>query len=206
MASLGTFKNTGSGITLSRRGAGVLLSVSFKELEVWARANGVDEKKLWARSYGRAIRNIKSKFGKVIRNGGGVEGVPKFKDFESFTNELRAATGRSTPMGGVLANKANIIAYKRGNTQYIGWPDRLAEWAVKFQDGTPSKDFADNSWRHYVHKLGVKDIPTTYNSNPRRVLPEPFLRYVRRNLDDWAKGAYYKELARQMAKKRIGAA
>ena len=182
------------------------MNVSFKQLEVWARANGVDEKKLWARSYGRAIRNIKSKFSKVIRKGGGVEGVPKFKSFEAFTNELRAATGRTTPMGGVLANKANIIAYKRGNTQYIGWPDRLAEWAVKFQDGEPSKDFTDNTWRHYVHKLGVKDIPTTYDSNPRRVLPEPFLSYVRRNLDDWAKGAYYKELARQMAKKRIGAA
>lgn len=206
MAGLGTFTTTGTGVTLTRgRGANKLIvfDVSFRELEKWARRNGVDEPKLWRRSYGRAIRNIKSKFSKVIRSAGGVEGVPKFKDFESFTDELRAKTGRTSPMGGILANKANIAAWKQGDTQYIGWPDRLAQWAVKFQDAEPSRDFADTSWRHYLHKLGIKDVPTTYTRNPRRVLPEPFLSYVRKHLDEWARGAFYKDLARQMAKSRI---
>lgn len=205
MAGLGTFKNTGTGITLSRRGAGVLLDVSYKELEIWAARNGIDEKRLWKRNFGRAINAIKSKLVSVVTKAGGVEGVPKFTDFEAFTKELRTARNMTRPMGGVLANKKSIVAKKVGNTQYIGWPDRLAEWAVKFQDGTPSKDFSDNSWRHYLHKLGLKEIPYTYQSNPRRVLPEPFGGYVEKYLVEWARGAFYKDLARQMAKKRFSA-
>ena len=100
--SLGTFNIVNGGVTLSRRSAGVLLDVSFKELEIWAARNGIDEKKLWQRSYGRALGAIKSKFAKVISRGGGTDGVPKFKSFEKFTKQLRAATNKSTPIGGVL--------------------------------------------------------------------------------------------------------
>ena len=206
MASLGTFKNTGSGITLSRRGVGVLLDVSYKELEIWAARNGVDEKRLWQRDYGRAIKNLKGKLVKVITKAGGVEGVPKFKDFEEFTRELRTARNMTRPMGGILANPKNIITKKVGNTQYIGWPDRLAEWAVKFQDGIGSNaDFQNQYLRHDWHKLGIKDIPYTYISNPRRVLPEPFGTYVKKHLEEWARSSFYKDLARQMAKKRFAA-
>lgn len=210
MASLGTFKNTGSGVTLSRRGVGVILDVSYKSLEAWAKKNGIDEKRLWRRSYGRACNGLKAKFKKIMSHGGGVEGVPKFKDFEAFTTELRTATNRTSPMGGVLADKRNIVAYKRGDTQYIGWPDRLAEWAVNFQDakgGAFAEAFlTDDASRHRLHKLGLQDIPRVYQHNPRRVIPEPFGTYVKKHLEEWAKGSFYKELARQMAKKRFSAA
>ncbi len=184
------------------RNKSVVLDVSFKELEVWAAKNGIDERRLWTKSYGRACKGLRDKLQKVITRSGGVEGVPKFKDFEQFTKELRAKRGRTSPMGGILNERHVIVAYKRGDVQYIGWPDRLAEWAVKFQDAVGTADFADNWRRHEWHKLGIKDIPREYAHNPRRVLPEPFGAYVDKHLKEWAQGAFYKELARQMAKRR----
>lgn len=202
---LGTFSLGGKGVTLTRgRGANktVVLDVSFKDLERWARRNEVDTKRLMNRSFGRACSGLKKKFTQVVAGGGGVNGVPKFKDFAAFTKELRAARGiASRPMGGVLANKRNVVAFKRGGWQIIGWPDRLAEWAVNFQDAVGGESQLNSKmWRHYVHRLGIKDIPRSYERNPRRVIPEPFGSHVKKNLENWAKGSFYKELARQMAK------
>lgn len=206
MAALGTFSAGANSVTLSRgRGAAktVVLDVSFRELEVWAARNGVEAKRVWTRAYGRAITSIKGKLQKVVSHAGGVEGVPKFKDFERFTRELRQARNNTKPMGGVLADKRVIIAKKVGKTQYIGWPDRLAQWAVKFQDAEPrTAIFTSEMSRHYLHRLGIKDIPHDYVSNPRQVLPEPFGRFVEKYLDEWATNIYYKDLARQMAKKK----
>lgn len=212
MASLGTFKVSDGGVTLSRgRGAAkaVLLEVSFKELELWAARNGVDEKRLWRKSYGRACKGLKDKFQKVVTRAGGVEGVPKFKDFEAFTKELRGKSRppKTAPMGGRLADKKVIVAYKIGNKQIIGWPDGMAKAAVNFQDavGGKSADFflSDPKSRRRIHQLGIKDVPRTYAHNPRRIIPEPFGSYVQKHLEEWARGAFYKDLARQMAKKRF---
>lgn len=178
----------------------VVLDVSFKELERWARRMKIDAPKLMRKSFGRACRALRAKMQKVVSNAGGVEGVPKFKDFDEFTQTLRAKTGRTAPMGGVLAGKKVIVAYRRGDTQYIGWPDNLAKWSINFQDAVGGPAFSSNSQRHYWHRLGIKYIPREYAHNPRRVLPEPFGGYVRKNLDEWAQHNYYKELARQMQK------
>lgn len=204
MASLGTFKVTDTGVTLSRRGAGVILDVSFKELSHWAQRNAIDAKSLYRKSYGRAVKGLRDKMRKIMSRAGGVEGVPKFKDFEEFTRQLRVARNDTAPMGGILAERKMIVAYKRGDTQYIGWPDRLATWAEKFQDGVGSNDWLnDTENRHWLHRLGIRDIPRTYVHNERRVIPEPFMTYVRRYLDEWARGAFYKQLARQMAKAKL---
>ena len=180
----------------------VTLDVSFKELERWAKRVQVDERAMWRRAYGRACSALKGRFSKIVRNAGGVEGVPKFRDFEDFTRELRAKRGTSSrPMGGVLANKANIVAFKRNGWQVIGWPDNLAERAVNFQDGVGGQDQLNNAgWRRGIHKLGIRDIPRDYAHNPRRVLPEPFGSEVKKHLQEWAQGAYYKELAKLMQK------
>ncbi|MBQ1429505.1 MAG: hypothetical protein IIZ06_07535 [Kiritimatiellae bacterium] len=194
-------------IATSGRGASktVTLSVSFAEIDAWARRMRRDEPRLWRRAYGRAITALKSQFKRVVSNAGGVDGVPKFKDFESFTRELRTATNRATPMGGVLADKSRIVAFKRNSWQIIGWPDALAEWAVKFQDGVggdSSEAFlTDAKSRARLHRMGIRDVPRTYAHNPRRIIPEPFGSHVRRHLDEWARGAYYKSLAKEMAKK-----
>lgn len=203
---LGTFKVGDLGVTLSRgRGANktVVLDVSFKELEKWAAWNRVNADKVWQASFARACKNLKSKFAKILSKGGGVEGVPKFKDFEEFTKELRAIQNKSNaPMGGILAEKSSIVSYKIGNTQYIGWPDRLAEWAVNFQDGVGGKysenKFTDPYFRAQYHRMGIKDVPHEYVHNPRRIIPEPFGSYVDRYLEEWARAIYYKQLARAM--------
>lgn len=202
---LGTFSLGGKGVTLTRgRGANktVVLDVSFKDLERWARRNAVDTKRLMDRSFGRACSGLRRKFQQIVSGAGGVNGVPKFKDFAAFTQELRAARGTSSrPMGGVLADKKVVVAFKKNGWQVIGWPDRLADWAVKFQDAVGGESQLNSKmWRHYVHRLGIKDIPRSYERNPRRVIPEPFGQYVQQNLKTWAKGSFYKDLAKQMAK------
>ena len=128
----------------------------------------------------------------------------KIAKWDDFTRQLRAANNRTKPMGGVLAEKGRIVAYKQNGYQIIGWPDALASWAVKFQDGAGGSE-ADNflndpKSRHYLHKKGIRDIPRVYAHNPRKVLPEPFGSYVKKNLDEWARNVFYKDLARQMAK------
>lgn len=198
---------TESGVTVTQgRGKAktVVLDVSFDEIKAWAKRMGKDEKEIWRKAYGRACSALKQQFQKVVANAGGVEGVPKFKDFEAFTKTLREKTGRSSPMGGVLADKRRVVAFKRNGWQVIGWPDALATWAVNFQDavgGRSADDFlTDPKSRHRLHRLGIRDIPRTYVHNKRQVLPEPFGEHVRKNLDDWAQHVYYKMLAKEMAK------
>jgi hypothetical protein len=175
------------------------LNVSFRQIERWAKKMKIDTAKVMNCSFGRACSGLKKKFAEIVTGAGGVNGVPKFQDFEAFTKELRAAKGITRPMGGVLADKRHVVAFKRNKKQIIGWPDRLADWAVKFQDAMgDSGQLNDRTWRHYVHRLGVRDIPRTYARNPRRIIPQPFGDYVKKNLRDWARGAYYKELARKM--------
>lgn len=196
---------TGATVTTGRGAAKtVILEVDFKELERWARRMKIDEARVWRKAYGSAIRSLRSKLQKVVSRAGGVEGVPKFRDFEEFTRQLRAVNNRTKPMGGVLSEKGRIVAYKQNGYQIIGWPDALASWAVKFQDGAGGSE-ADNflndpKSRHYLHKKGIRDIPRVYAHNPRKVLPEPFGSYVKKNLDEWARNVFYKDLARQMAK------
>lgn len=131
-------------------------------------------------------------------------GVPKFKDFEAFTNELRQVNGTSNrPMGGKLAEKSSVGAWKKNGWQVIGWKDFLAGYAVKFQDAIDdgaSDALNDNSYRHFLHVKGIKDIPRTYVKNTRQVIPEPFGEYVKEHLEEWARGSFYKSLAKQMQK------
>ena len=179
----------------------LVLDVSFKEMDDWCKKMQFDIPRAWDRAYGRAVKGLRDKFRKVITRAGGVEGVPKFKDFEEFTKELRAAKNKSDPMGGILAEPHVIVGFKRNGWQIIGWPDALADWAVKFQDAIGNEEqLNDNAWRRGVHRMGVKDIPRTYAHNPRRVIPQPFGDYVDRFLDEWARGAYYKAVAKLMAK------
>ena len=181
----------------------VTLSMSFKQLENWAKSCGADMDKVIQRARGRACAGLKQKFKQVIKNGGGVNGVPKWKDFEEFTKELRAARGWSAPLGGILAEPYLVVSYKMNGAQVIGWPDKLEEWAIKFQDGGDAAavaQFTDSEWRARMHRKGIKYIPRSYAHNPRQVLPEPFGSYVDKHLEEWAKGALYKGLAQMFAK------
>lgn len=198
------FSVTSSGVTgTSGRGkAAVSFTLSFREIESWAKKMKADEKELWRLSYGRAVSGLKKKFVSTVAAGGGSNGVPKFRDFEDFTTEYRRVRGVSSPMGGVLAEKRSVVAYKRGKAQVIGWHDALGEVARHFQDGFGGADaeamFTDARQRRYIHKRGVKDVPRSYVHNPRPVINPYFLQYVKAHLDEWARQAYFKGLAKLM--------
>ena len=203
--SVGSFKTTEGGVNWSRgRGAAkVTILLDFKQLEKWARKTAQDEARLWTSAYSAACSGLKKKFLSVVKKAGGVEGVPKFKDFEDFTKSLRAIRGKTAPMGGILAERDSVGAWKRNGYQIIGWKDYLEQVAVRFQDGGTNSDdkyFADNDYRRMWHRLGIRVVPEAYAHNERKVLPEPFGSYVDRYLEEWARGAYYKKLARLMVK------
>lgn len=146
---------------MSGRGANrVSLFVDFKALINWAKKVKVDTVKLMKRSFGRACSGLKKKFIQVVQSSGGVCGVPKFKDFESFTNELRTVKGISNrPMGGRLAEKSSVVAYKRNGWQIIGWHDSLMDTALKFQDAFGGAyaegKLNNNNFRRYLHIKGI---------------------------------------------------
>ena len=191
-------------ITSGRGKAKVTIEVSFAELEAWARKMKVDTDKLMQQSFANACSGLKKKFVQVVQNAGGVCGVPKFKDFEEFTNQLRQVNGiQDRRMGGKLAEKSSVGAWKRNGWQIIGWKDFLKDTAISFQDALPNdaqETLNDNQYRHYLHKRGIQDIPRTYVQNKREVIPEPFGSYVQEHLEQWAKGSYYKALAKMMQK------
>lgn len=199
---------SGSSVVMTRgRGAArVELRVSFADLEKWARRMKVDTEKLMKRSFGRACSGLKKKFQQVMSEGGGVLGVPKFRTWEDFTRELRTVEGKAgNPLGGILADKKRIVAFKRNGWQIIGWPDGMAKIAVAWQEGRAADKIGETFLqeprvRYALHRKGIRFIPYAYVHNPRRMIPEPFGSFVKAHLEEWARGAFYKELARQMQK------
>lgn len=186
----------------------VTLSISFKELDRWARRMAIDAPKLLNQSYGRAVRGLRLKFEKTVVAGGGVNGVPKWKDYEDFTRQFYTARNKPLRMGGILAERSNIVGYKINGWQAIGWKDSAAGggdlkgWAERFQDGGDSDAdvrIAGETFQSWCRDLGIAP-PTAYAHNVRPLLPEPFGAYVKENLDNWAHSAYYRELAKQMQK------
>lgn len=198
--------DTGVSVVTGRGKSAVAISISFKEIDEWAKRMGKDTKELWRLSYGRACGGLKKKFIAVMAKGGGVEGVPKFKDFEEFTKTLRSMAGKSSPMGGILADRGSVVAFKRNGRQVIGWPDYMENAATNFQEGKGGPDaekyFTDRDWRQEWHRQGVREIPRAYVHNERMVIEPYFVAYVRKYLDEWARGAYYTGLAKLMQGKR----
>lgn len=196
--------DVGVNFTRGKGAAKVSLVISFKELEDWARRQKIDTEKLMQRSFLRSCAGLKKKFREVVVNAGGVCGVPKFKDFEEFTKELRSRNGRTAPMGGLLADPSAIFGGRSGGWYYVGWKDYLKNPAEKFQEGAggeaSEKYFTDPEWRQSWHRKGLREIPRQYAHNPRRVLPEPFGGFVKEHLEEWARGVFYKDLAKQMTK------
>ena len=198
--------DTGVSVTSGCGKNAVALVISFKEIEAWATRMRKDTKELWRLSYGRAVAGLKKKFIQTVLSGGGLNGVPKFKDFEDFTKTLRAKRGTSAAMGGLLADKANIVAFKRNGAQVIGWPDHMENAANSFQEGrggpNAEKWFTDPGYRRMWHQQGIQDIPRSYAHNPRMVIEPYFVDYLKAHMDEWARSAYFTGLAKLMQGKR----
>ena len=200
-----TMTDSGVSVTSGKGRNAVALVISFKEIEAWATRMRKDTKELWRLSYGRAVAGLKKKFAATVAAGGGLNGVPKFKDFEAFTKELREKRGRSDAMGGPLANvkdKGVIVAHKKNGAQVIGWSDSFKDAAEKFQDGaggdSAEKWFYEPSLRRTWHREGIHDVPRAYVHNPRPVINPYFLDYIKGHMDEWARTAYFTGLAKLM--------
>lgn len=125
--------SSGVNITSGRGAAKVTIEVSFAELDAWAKKMKIDTEKLMEKSFANACSGLKKKFTSVVQHAGGECGVPKFKDFEEFTNELRQVQGISGRlMGGKLADKSSVGAWKKNGWQVIGWKDYLRDTAISF--------------------------------------------------------------------------
>lgn len=195
--------SSGVNITSGRGKSKTTVTIDFSELDAWARKMQIDTPKLLEKSFAAACSGLKKKFVKIVQSGGGSSGVPKFKDFDAFTKALRNVDGNNKPLGGKLADKSSVGAWKKNGWQVIGWKDYLSNYAVAFQDALPGKAEAmlnNSNWRRWLHKRGIKDIPRTYTKNIRRVIPEPFGSYVEANLKTWAMSTFYKSLAKLMSK------
>jgi len=197
------------------KGNPIAIEVNFKQIEAcMKRCRDVLPKiraKSWARAVGTLLKQLKS----VMKSGGNPQkGVPKFQKWDDFTRDLmkaRARRGGNTQkarIGGVLADENRIVSYTRKrfftNTaeQVFGWPDELEKVAILFQDGGDSQSgaaLADNSWRAYVHRLGVDSIPRSYTHVPRPVLV-PFKDYAVKKIDEWAESQIHKSMAAIIAK------
>ena len=101
-------------------------------------------------------------------------------------------------MGGVLADPARIVMFKRGqDEQVIGWPDALAKWAVKFQEAD-THPFTD-AQRYWMEWRGVKDIPTTY-SRPDRDVINSFAANLAREWPDMVRAMFEKYYSARIRK------
>lgn len=201
--------DTGVLFSKGRGKARVELQISFAELERWAKRNAVDAPKLMHRSFGRACSGLKKQLAVVMQQGGGVNGVPRFKSYEDFTAEYKRSLNKESDgkIGGVLADDRRIVAFRRGGWQYIGWPDRMENLVEAFQEGrggSYAEEWLNNRRvRHYLHFTAqIRDVPRSYVHNERAVLEPHFHDHVAANLEVWAKNIFYKDLARQMMKAR----
>lgn len=185
------------------KNATVAMQVDFSTLDKWAKRQMIDVPKITRRSFGRSAEGLRKQLVYIMAHGGSSSrGVPEFHPLESFTELVRSKRGwTGRPIGGILADKKRIVKFGHGMRQVIGWPDKLAKWAIRFQDGDPDDlDSLRNKYeRQDLHKLGIKDIPYDYITHPRPVMT-PFGNHVNKHLRDWARGAYYKELAKQFRK------
>lgn len=208
-AAVMAYSLTDTGVRISKgRGANaVALELSFADLTKWAKRMQLDTDALFTKSFGPACSAFKKQLAVIMRGGGGEYGVPKFKNWEDFTREMRSKIRRPfNQMGGVLSDPRRIVSFKRNGAQVIGWPDALCEWALAFQDGTGKANGSNGQadlnsfwWRHRVHKkYGIDDIPRNYVSNPRAVIEPFFHDHVAKNLDEWVHAIYFKKIARKM--------
>lgn len=198
-------------VTGTKKYPGVTIDVDLSQIQKCMRRCREKLPKIRAKSWAKATGTLHKQLQMAMSKGGDpARGVPKFKDWEDFTKSLRKFRGwkkKDHKMGGVLADRDRIVTHYTKNfitgttTQYFGWPDKLRDVAVKFQDGEGDSydKFQDVDWRHYCHRIGFKDIPAAYVHNPRPVIA-PFKKHAIAKVNEWAKAMIHKTIAGLIAR------
>ncbi len=116
-------------------------------------------------AFNAASKHARSRLAKSMREGGGNYGVPKMPTLHYISKKMRPGQ----KLGGILAKDKLIVRYRPNpDTQYIGWPDRLAMWAERFQE--PNTHTFTTDERRHIHFKGIRDIPPTYERPDRDVI------------------------------------
>lgn len=155
------------------------------------------------RAQGRAADAAKrALFSTMRRHGSAKYGVPKLAKRQSITRRLHG--GRPSEVFGKFSTDSSYhVAYIRGNTQVIGWADRLHEFMSALQSAE-NRDITDGEKRAMRAILSEKGehnvrLPSSY-SRPDRSLIEPFGMALSRVYPGWViknfSKMYYARVAR----------
>lgn len=132
------------------------------------------------RGFGRAGAAIRTKLRKLMRMGGGADGVDAFKD----RNEWTVALHPDRKLGGKLAQSSAIQMFRENKTTLtVGFVSGLKPYAEPFQEAESRATTPQE--RHIFHKLGFKTVPSIYNRPARRLI-EPFGVHYQTDFLKWA--------------------
>ena len=151
--------------------------VGLDRLRDLARAFPSKARRVWyyiARKYRDELRD-------AVASQGGLHGVPKWSKPASLTRALR----RRNTVGGVLARRENIVMFRRGSAQQIGWRSSLAPYAEALQTAERrgwsaherAKLRAISRKVPRMRRLISSALSAGY-SRPARPVIEPFARHV----------------------------
>lgn len=151
------------------------------------------------RAAGRSASIARARLRRVMRTGGGTDGVPVFAAYDPTTVawHFGGKVKKSNRLGGTLSSSSSIVMFRRGEEQIIGWPDYLAPWASAFQNS--ERYTLTKSQRRLFHTCGRQDVPAEYNRAARPVIA-PFVESVRREYRAWFLGNMEKLAAGEIGK------
>ena len=148
-----------------------------------------------------AATRVQNRLRKLMREQGGMYGVPKFAERHELTGMLWP--GRK--FGGVLAEEDRIKKYKKGDGWVVGWVDRLAEWASAHQ-GSLRYEFEPWQKSFFHRKAGARlkgyKIPAYY-SRPARPVIDPFAARLSRGFPGMVIEMYNKAVKRRQKKGQV---
>ena len=150
-----------------------------------------------------ASNHARNRLRKVLREGGGHYGVPKFAAHHQMTTLLHP--GRQ--MLGILADKNNIVKYRKGDGQVIGWVDgangtgNLAGWASSMQGAAryEFKEWQKSALHRNNRALDGYQIPAYYD-RPARPVIDPFAAHLQRRFPGMVLGEFNKAVESRLKK------
>lgn len=149
-------------------------------------------------AHAAAATRAQNRLRKLMRVKGGMYGVPKFAE----RHELTGMLWPERKFGGMLSEKAQIVKYRKGDGQVIGWVDRLAEWASAHQ-GPLRYEFEPWQKSYFHRKAGARlkgyKIPAYY-SRPARPVIDPFADHLSREFPGMVIEIYNKLVKRRQKK------
>ena len=132
------------------------------------------------RGMGRAGAAIRGKMRKLMKSGGGADGVETFAPHDAVTSQKFGAH----KLGGRLAQSHMIQMYKNSKASTtIGFISAMSGLAKMFQE-SEVRPFEIGEKR-FLHRMGVNIVPDTYD-RPARDMVEPFAKHYESDFIKWA--------------------